>query len=94
MTIPAIDRRTAPRRQRDPIHDGRKARPHPAAATKQSDTSAARQSRLSATGASARGPAARNTELPMSRSCGAATSKGAKGGAEPIAPLQRSAVRR
>jgi len=35
MTIPAMDRRTAPRRQRDPMHDGRKARPHPATAIKQ-----------------------------------------------------------
>jgi superfamily II DNA/RNA helicase len=29
MTIPAADRRTTPRRGRDPIHDGRKARSHP-----------------------------------------------------------------
>lgn len=35
MTIPAIDRRTAPRRQRDPMRHGRKAQPHLAAATKQ-----------------------------------------------------------
>jgi len=35
MTIPATNRRTAPRRHRDPTHDGRKARPHPAGAVKQ-----------------------------------------------------------
>jgi superfamily II DNA/RNA helicase len=35
MTIPATDRRNAPRRHRDPVDDGRKARPHPARATKQ-----------------------------------------------------------
>jgi len=35
MTIPATDRRTAPGRQGDPMGDGRKARLHPAAATKQ-----------------------------------------------------------
>ena len=35
MTIPATDRRSASRRQCDAIHDGRKARPRPAAATKQ-----------------------------------------------------------
>lgn len=34
MTIPAIDRRTRPRQRRDPMHDGRKAQPHRAAATK------------------------------------------------------------
>jgi superfamily II DNA/RNA helicase len=35
MAIPATDRRTAPRRQRDPTGDGRKARLHAAAAIKQ-----------------------------------------------------------
>lgn len=35
MTIPAADRRTAPRRRRDPMGDGRTTQPHPAAATKQ-----------------------------------------------------------
>jgi len=35
MTIPATDRRIAPRRHCDAVHDGHKARPHPAAATKQ-----------------------------------------------------------
>jgi len=37
ITIPAIDRRTAPRRQLDPMRDGRKTRPQPAAAAKRSD---------------------------------------------------------
>jgi ATP-dependent RNA helicase RhlE len=32
MTIPAIDRRTGTRQQRDPMHNGRKAQPHRAAA--------------------------------------------------------------
>jgi ATP-dependent RNA helicase RhlE len=35
MTIPATDRRTAPRRHCNAAHDGHKARLHPAAATKQ-----------------------------------------------------------
>jgi len=37
ITIPAIDRRTAPRRQLDPMRDGRKTRPQPAAAAKRND---------------------------------------------------------
>jgi ATP-dependent RNA helicase RhlE len=35
MAIPAIDQRTGRRQQRDPMHNGQKARPHRAAATKQ-----------------------------------------------------------
>ncbi len=47
MTIPAADRRAAPRRAGDPIHDGRKARPHPTRARtqRQRDCSKAKRPR-------------------------------------------------
>ena len=45
ITIPAIDRRTAPRRQLDPMCDGRKARPQPAAAAKRNDRGKAKPPR-------------------------------------------------